>query len=229
MPVIVRRIARELAAGTASAVKGRIAACVQRIAAHVPVLVVAQMKQRVVASTPWPPASVWPCPNAAQESGLRNARMQPMIAGAAMENAVGRTRVRGVRKMALRPVSARKTPTVVKWSGQISVVDLPASVWGAAEMDSAALESPAAIVLMIVAAIRQPRYAMQRPVNALVSVGMEHATRTSLATPVPLNAGRVKGAVVWPMRPRVVWTRTPWIAWEPSRRVVSWMSGLPCA
>ena len=146
-----------------------------------------------------------------------------------MENAVGRTRVRGVRKMASRPVSARKTPTVVKWNGQISVVDLPASVWGAAEMDSAVLESPAAIVLMIVAAIRQPRYAMQRPVNALVSVGMEHATRTSLATPAPLNAGRVKGAVVWPMRPRVVWTRTPWIAWEPSRRVVSWMSGLPCA
>jgi len=105
-------------------------------------------------------------------------------------------------------------------------VDLPVSVWGAVEMDSVALESLAVIVQLIALVIRPPRSATQKPVNALGSAGTERATKTSPVTPVRLNAGCVKGAVVWPIRLRGAWTRTPWIVWERSLRVVSWMSGL---
>ena len=225
MPVIAQRIAKEPVVGTASAVKRKIVACVHRIVVHARVLVVAQMKQRAVASNQWHLAFVWLCRSAAQENGLRNAQMQRMTAGAAMESAAGRIQVQGVRKMALRRVSARKTPIAVKWNGRISVVDLPVSAWGAVEMVSVGLESPAAIVLLIAPVIRQPPCAMQRPANAWVSVGTERAIIMNPATPAPLNAGCVREAAVWPMRPRVVWTRTPWTVWELCLRVVSWMSG----
>ena len=137
-----------------------------------------------------------------------------------MESAVGPIQVRDARTMVSRHVSAKRTPTAVRWSGPTSVVTLPVSVWVVVVITSVALEKIVAIARRTAPVIQPPLFVMLRQINASVSVEMVPATRMSPATPAHPSVVFVKAAVVWPMRRLVVLTRIPWIVWVRCPRVV---------